>query len=256
MDCSLPGSSVHGILQARILEWVAMPFSRGSSRSKDWTWVSCIAGRFFTIWATRGEPFGPSLLLWKKKDAHSTLLVTWTIQPPGWGWELLGAHLLDQKVADLLQQHCEPPWAAVRLTRGPDQADHVQQGPQPGLHVRKLQALEVLQVTTQWRQVGVDVPRLRQSWKERETTHHSTSLRLTPAQQSPGAWAWRIRKQGLWSLPGLREQRGLASSCKETLKSEEPWAAGRGVWGASLTEFLYLDGLLALPSPGPLVLCV
>ena len=50
---SPPGSSVHGILQARILEWVAIPFSRGSSRPKDQTQVSCIAGRFLTIWATR-----------------------------------------------------------------------------------------------------------------------------------------------------------------------------------------------------------
>ena len=49
VDCSLPGSSVHGILQARILEWVAIPFSRGSSQPRDQTWVSCIAGRFFTI---------------------------------------------------------------------------------------------------------------------------------------------------------------------------------------------------------------
>ena len=53
MDCSLPGSSVHGTLQARILEWVATPFSRGSSQPRDRTWVSCIAGRFFTLWATR-----------------------------------------------------------------------------------------------------------------------------------------------------------------------------------------------------------
>ena len=53
MDCSLPGSSVHGILQARILEWIAIPFSQGSSWPRDWTRVSCIAGRFFTIWATR-----------------------------------------------------------------------------------------------------------------------------------------------------------------------------------------------------------
>ena len=52
MDCSPPGSSVHGVLQARILEWVAIPFSR-SSRARDRTWVSYIAGRFFTIWATR-----------------------------------------------------------------------------------------------------------------------------------------------------------------------------------------------------------
>ena len=50
-------SSVHGILQAKkkkkkILEWVAIPFSRGSSQTSDRTWVSCIAGRFFPIWAT------------------------------------------------------------------------------------------------------------------------------------------------------------------------------------------------------------
>ena len=53
MNCSLPGSFVHGTLQARILEWVATPFSRGSSRPRDQTWVSCIAGRFFTVSATR-----------------------------------------------------------------------------------------------------------------------------------------------------------------------------------------------------------
>ena len=52
MDCSLPGSSVHGILQARILEWVFIPFSRGHSWPRDWTQVFCIAGRFFTNWAT------------------------------------------------------------------------------------------------------------------------------------------------------------------------------------------------------------
>ena len=48
VDRNLPGSSVHGILQARILEWVAIPFSRGSSQPRDWTQVFCIAGRFFT----------------------------------------------------------------------------------------------------------------------------------------------------------------------------------------------------------------
>ena len=52
MHC-IPGSSVHGILQARILEWVAIPFSRRSSWPRDRTRVSCIAGGFFTIWATR-----------------------------------------------------------------------------------------------------------------------------------------------------------------------------------------------------------
>ena len=56
MDCSLPGSSVHGILQARILKWVAMPSSRGSFQPRDQTHIvceSCIAGRFFTA-----EPLG------------------------------------------------------------------------------------------------------------------------------------------------------------------------------------------------------
>ena len=53
MDCSLSGCSVHGILQERILEWVAISFSRGSSRPRDGTQVSCIAGRFFTLGATR-----------------------------------------------------------------------------------------------------------------------------------------------------------------------------------------------------------
>ena len=52
MDCSPPGSSVHGILQARILEWVAMPFSRGSSQLRDRTQASHIAGRLFIVWAT------------------------------------------------------------------------------------------------------------------------------------------------------------------------------------------------------------
>ena len=53
MDCSLPGSSLHGILQARVLEWVANSFSRGYSRPRDRTRVSCIPGRHFNLWATR-----------------------------------------------------------------------------------------------------------------------------------------------------------------------------------------------------------
>ena len=56
MDCSPPGSSVQGILQVRILEWVAIASSRGSSRPRDQTQVSCIAGRFFTVWVTREAP--------------------------------------------------------------------------------------------------------------------------------------------------------------------------------------------------------
>ena len=69
MDCSPPGSSVSGMLQARILEWVAMPSSRGSSQCRDQTWVSCIAGRFFMIWAT-GEETARVITFW----CHGTFL--------------------------------------------------------------------------------------------------------------------------------------------------------------------------------------
>ena len=56
MDCSLPSSFLHGILQARVLEWVAISFFRGSSWPKDRTRVSHIVGRRFNLWATREAP--------------------------------------------------------------------------------------------------------------------------------------------------------------------------------------------------------
>ena len=70
---TLPGFSVHGILQVKILEWIAIPFSRGSSRPRDWTLVSWIAGRFFTICAT-GSPTNKILVMqrdrkiWLRKE--------------------------------------------------------------------------------------------------------------------------------------------------------------------------------------------
>ena len=63
MDYSLPDSSVYGIFQARILKWVAIPFSRRSSQPKDQTWVSCIIGGFFKVWAPRDSPGDYSLTL-------------------------------------------------------------------------------------------------------------------------------------------------------------------------------------------------
>ena len=64
MDCSSPGFSVHGIFQARILEWAAIFFSRGSSQSRDQTWASFIPDRYFTIWATREvPPFAKALFI-------------------------------------------------------------------------------------------------------------------------------------------------------------------------------------------------
>ena len=76
MDCSPPGSSVQGILQARILECVTSPFSRGSSWTRDQSQVSCIEGWFFTIWATRGDCEGQGRLaycsLWGHKELDTT----------------------------------------------------------------------------------------------------------------------------------------------------------------------------------------
>ena len=70
MDYSLPGSSLHGIFQARILEWVAIPFSRGFFWPRNWTWLSLIAGRFFTLWATMEAPYTEQLpLKWCMKDS-------------------------------------------------------------------------------------------------------------------------------------------------------------------------------------------
>ena len=94
MDCSLPGSSVHGILQAGILEWVVISFSRESSRPRDRTqasWVSWIAGRFFTA-----EPLGKSLLCLETKGEDVVALdlllplsrllfwTSWTVRRSFW----------------------------------------------------------------------------------------------------------------------------------------------------------------------------
>ena len=64
VDCSLPGSSVHGIFQARVLEWVASSFSRGSSWPRDWTQVSHISDRCFNLWATHVKGV-PNAIGWK-----------------------------------------------------------------------------------------------------------------------------------------------------------------------------------------------
>ena len=71
MDCSLPGFSVHRILQARILEWVAMPSSRGSSRPRDWiyfSYIACIGRRVLYHKAHLGSPAS----LWSSSKTHQT----------------------------------------------------------------------------------------------------------------------------------------------------------------------------------------
>ena len=81
MDCSPPVSFAMRILQARILEWVAMPSSRGSSQPRDRTQVSCIASRFFTIWATR------------------RLSLTWAVREWSWGCQVRSQNGKSLKVA-------------------------------------------------------------------------------------------------------------------------------------------------------------
>ena len=115
MDCSPPGSSVHGILQARILEWTAISFSRGSSQPRDQTWVSCIAGRFFTIWVTRGalansfsDPKGKTCLqsLRKNLPVHKAsleapFLVLKTLFPSSWEIKSRAADFSEWLVPDV-----------------------------------------------------------------------------------------------------------------------------------------------------------
>ena len=93
MDCSSLGSSVHGIFHAKILEWVAIPFPRGSSRPRNRTWVFHIAGRFFYCLSHQGSP---CLLEWvaypfssgssQPRDLTHTSCIAggfFTIEPPG-----------------------------------------------------------------------------------------------------------------------------------------------------------------------------
>ena len=85
MECSLPVSFVHGILQARILGWVAISSSKASSQPGNWTQVSCIAGRFFTIWATREAQQGVINQIYKQliqlnlKKSQTTQFNKWAI---------------------------------------------------------------------------------------------------------------------------------------------------------------------------------
>ena len=77
MDCSQPGSSAYGISQAVILEWVAISSSRGSSWSRNWTCISCIAGKFFTCWAT-AKVF-KHLMKWSEVKSFSLFPTPWTV---------------------------------------------------------------------------------------------------------------------------------------------------------------------------------
>ena len=78
-DCSPLGFSVHGIIQARILERVAMPSSRGSSQPRDQTQVSHIAGRFFTIWATREALYHINNIIYLDAQIVQEFISSWLL---------------------------------------------------------------------------------------------------------------------------------------------------------------------------------
>ena len=106
MDCKLPASSVHGILQARILEWPSICFSRGFSQPKNWThisYISCIGRRILYPWAPRKLKMGLSLAFLHSMTSvpdHSLALVSWApgaellpqgiteeyVRTPSWLW--------------------------------------------------------------------------------------------------------------------------------------------------------------------------
>ena len=89
MDCSLPGSSIHVIFQARILEHLAIILLWGIFQPRDWTWIFCLAGGFFTVWATRKSISGQHALL-----VSNMAPVVTTIKSPGIGRFTFGDRMI------------------------------------------------------------------------------------------------------------------------------------------------------------------
>ena len=112
MNCSLPGSSGHGIFQARVLEWVAISFFRGSFRPRNWTQVSCIAGRRFNIWPTRETPkLGKEYV--KAIYCHPAYLIymqSTSREMPGWMKHKLESRLLGEISITSDMQMTPPLW--------------------------------------------------------------------------------------------------------------------------------------------------
>ena len=118
-DCRSPASSVHGILQARILEWpLTIPFSRGSSQPRDQTWGSCIAGRFFIVWATGKTLSRPKSFLSLEVIQESVIWHLMTIES-NWRKAVprFGTHrtLLLESVTEVSQKWFK--WRFVSLVR-------------------------------------------------------------------------------------------------------------------------------------------
>ena len=133
MNCSLPGSSVHGIHQARVLEWAAIFFPRGSSRPKTRTRISCIAGRFFTDLGMREVFRIPWTSLYELIHNKSQIkLLSQTIISP-LHWQSLGSLVSHFQLFVLSNLHCSSScllscFSCVRLCTTPEMAAH--QAPQ------------------------------------------------------------------------------------------------------------------------------
>ena len=91
MDCNPPHSSIHGILQARILEWVAISFSRGSSQPRRRTQVYCIAGRCFNLWASP-LPWHVPICSWHDYAYAVPIPPVWRLRTPALGPVNLALH--------------------------------------------------------------------------------------------------------------------------------------------------------------------
>ena len=128
LDCSLQGSSVHGIFQMKIVEWVAISFSRGSSRLRDQTQVSCIVGRLFTTWASREASLIHTKLAPKNRYCRS--LVVCCPSDPLYPGIQLSESQWDHYIWDVCSANC---WdtlktvmpAAIGQWNGPNSPQHL-----------------------------------------------------------------------------------------------------------------------------------
>ena len=129
MDCSPPGSSAHEIFQARILEWVAISFSRGSSRPRDWTHVSCIGRQVLHHWAIREAPYRCGVL--SNKGQKTSLsqeleaMVSGTASPQSPSVSARGKKSFPSRITGLIQAFCfkksfpfqkYPPFWCINIT--------------------------------------------------------------------------------------------------------------------------------------------